>query len=307
MLAMWEHFRDEANYIYCENLQPNHLRLADMIIMHRAGNLHSHFLSVARLWPKTEIRPCIAHDVDDNEFNLPRTHPMSELWYSSGKDKMSIQSLKFSDFVMTTTEKLARTFKNFNSEVYVQRNMFNWKLPQWNYDKNEIRKQMIPEWCEGKIVIGWAGLTSHYEDIRRMHAILKPIHDKYPETVFILAGMALRDSQVEIEYGEDGQPHFKEKEIDDENMTYRARVKALYSDFDEDRIKTFDALPLEEYAKFYSLFDIFSSSPSLRRRQIPVRLLPRKVDGDSRRRRVRGFHRRGRSECRAGRFQSAGR
>lgn len=257
MRALWKHFREEVNLIYTECMQPNHMKLADAIVMHRAGNLHSHFLSVARMWPKTERRPLIIHDVDDNEFNLPRTHPMAEIWYASKKDKMSIQSLKHSDFVMTTTEKLSKTFKNFNKNVHIFRNMFDWELPQWNYNKDEIRKEMIPEWfpTDDKVVIGWAGLTSHYEDIRRMHAILKPIHDKYPETVFVLAGMALRDSQIEIEYV-DGQPHFREKEVDDENLTYRAKVKNLYGDFDENRLKIFDAAPLEEYAKFYALFDI---------------------------------------------------
>lgn len=258
MRVMWKHFRDEANFVYTEGIQPNHLKLADGIIMHRAGNLHSHFLSAVEMWPKTEVKPFIIHDVDDNEFNLPRAHPMRDIWYISGKDKMSIQSLKQSDLIMTTTEKLKKTFKPMNKKgnVHIFRNAFDWELPQWNLDKNEVRKEMIPEWGEDKIVIGWAGLTSHYEDIKRMHAVLKKIHDKYPETVFILAGMALKDSSIEIRYDDDGKPLFKEQEIEDESMLYKNRVKSLYADFDESRLKIFDAKPLEEYGKFYALFDI---------------------------------------------------
>jgi glycosyltransferase involved in cell wall biosynthesis len=255
MKALWKKHRDEINIIYTENIQPNHFQLADCVVMHRCGNLHSHFVSVARLWPKTEKRPLIIHDVDDNEFNLPATHPMRDLWITSGKDKMSIQSLKHSDIVTTTTEKLYLTFKTFNKNVSIIPNMFDWDLPQWNLDKEQVRRELIPEWGKDKIIVGWAGLTSHYEDIRRMHAILKQIHDKHPETVFILAGMALKDSQVEIEY-KDGKPVFREKEIEDENQRYRGRVKNLYSDFEPSRIKLFDAVPLEEYGKFYALFDI---------------------------------------------------
>ena len=255
MKALWKHYRDEANFIYTENIQPNHMKLADCIIMHRAGNLHSHFLSVSRMWPKTSVRPLIIHDVDDNEFNLPRTHPMAELWYASQKDKMSIQALKHSDCVTTTTEKLSRTFKRFNKDVQIFRNQFDWTLPQWNFDKAQLREEMTPEFGKDKVVIGWAGLTSHYEDIKRMHNIIKNIHDNHPETVFCLAGMALKDSQIEIEMV-DGKPHFREKEVDNEMDTYRARVKNMYSDIDPDRIKIFDALPLEQYAKFYALFDI---------------------------------------------------
>ena len=258
MRALWKHFPDDANYLYTENIQPNHMRIADCIVMHRCGNLHSHFLSVARMWPRTERRPIIMHDADDNEFNLPATHPMKELWIESGKDKMSIQSLKHSDCITTTTEKLKKTFGNFNSEVEVFRNQFDWDLPQWNLDKNEIRKEMLGDWfpTDDKIIIGWAGLTSHFEDIRRMHAIIKPIHDKYPNTHFVLAGMALKDSHVEIHMDDEGKKSFKEVEIEDESLLYKNRIKDIYKDLDPNRFKLFDALPLEEYAKFYALFDI---------------------------------------------------
>jgi len=170
---------------------------------------------------------------------------------------MSIQSLKHSDCITTTTEKLSQTFGRFNKNVHIFRNMFDWELPQWNFDKKKVRKEMIPEWNSDKdIVVGWAGLTSHFEDIKRMHGIFKHIHDKYPNTKFVLAGMALKDTQIEIQYDEKGRPNFKEKEIQDENILYRNRVKNLYSDLDSNRLKIFDALPLEEYAKFYALFDI---------------------------------------------------
>ena len=258
MRALWKHFPDDANYLYTENIQPNHMKIADCIVMHRCGNLHSHFLSVARMWPRTEKRPLIIHDADDNEFNLPSTHPMKELWIESGKDKMSIQSLKHSDCITTTTEKLKKTFSNFNSEVEVIRNQFDWDLPQWNLDKKKVRREMLGDWfpTDDKIIIGWAGLTSHFEDIRRMHAIIKPIHDKYPNAHFVLAGMALKDSHVEIHMDEEGKKEFKEVEIEDESLLYKNRIKDIYKDLDPNRFKVFDALPLEEYAKFYALFDI---------------------------------------------------
>jgi len=183
---------------------------------------------------------------------------MKQLWEESGKHKMSVHSLKYSDIVTTTTEKLARTFRNFNKDVHVYRNMFDWGLPQWNFDKNKTRSEMIPEWenKKDKIVIGWAGLTSHFQDIKRMKPIFKQLHDKYPNVHFILAGMALRDTQVEVIQHSDGRKEFKEIAIEDESQLYKNKVLDLYKDFDKDRIKIFDALPLEEYAKFYTLFDI---------------------------------------------------
>ena len=258
MRALFKAFPDEANYLYTENLQPNHVKIADVVIMHRCGNLHSHFLSVARMWPKTEKRPYVIHDADDNEFNLPNSHPMKTLWLESGKDKMSLQSIKHSDCITTTTPKLASTFATFNEDVNIFPNMFDWDLPQWNYDKAEARLEMVPEWCptDDKVIIGWAGLTSHFEDVKRMKPILKAIHDKYPNTYFVLAGMALKDSAVEIHEEEDGNKRFEEKEIENKSETYRGRIEEMYGDLDPKRLKIFDALPLETYGKFYSLFDI---------------------------------------------------
>jgi|TARA_R110000824_G_scaffold34647_2_gene109705 glycosyltransferase involved in cell wall biosynthesis len=256
--SLWKAFPDEANYVYTENLQPNHVKIADVIIMHRCGNLHSHFLSVTRMWPKTEKRPYIIHDADDNEFNLPNTHPMKTLWMESGKDKMSLQSIKHSDCITTTTPKLKDTFEKFNDDVSIFPNMFDWELPQWCYNKNEIRKEILPDWfpTDDKIIIGWAGLTSHFEDIKRMAPIMKAIHDKYPNTYFVIAGMALKDTQVEIHEDEDGNKTFEEKEISNKEETYKGRIEALYKDIDPKRLKILNALPLETYAKFYALFDI---------------------------------------------------
>jgi glycosyltransferase involved in cell wall biosynthesis len=183
---------------------------------------------------------------------------MKTLWMESGKDKMSLQSIKHSDCITTTTPKLKNTFEKFNDDVNIFPNMFDWGLPQWCYNKNEVRKEILPEWfpTDDKIIIGWAGLTSHFEDIKRMAPIMKAIHDKYPNTYFVIAGMALKDTQVEIHEDEDGNKSFEEKEIENKEETYKGRIEQLYKDIDPKRLKILDALPLETYAKFYALFDI---------------------------------------------------
>ena len=257
MKAIMRNFSEEINIVYTENINPSHLKIGDCVIMHRCGNAHSHYLSAAQYWPKTEIRPYIIHDADDNEFNLPPTHPMKEIWEAAGKDKMSIHSIKNSDCITTTTNKLKQTFNNFNRNVKVFKNMFDWNLPQWNKDKEEVRREMLSDWdLEDKIVIGWAGLTSHFSDLTRMAPIIKEIHDKYPHTVFVIAGMALKDSSIEITQDETGKNVYKEVEVENEDEKYSNRVKNLFSGVDPNRIKFFDALPLEQYGKFNCLFDI---------------------------------------------------
>lgn len=250
LYAIATYYPDKFNLIYSDNnLNPKHLEVADLLIEHRAGHLHEWSHAVAKAWPKNKKQLLVCHNVDDNEFQLPNTHSMKEMWIASGKDKMSLRSLKESNYVMTTGRKLKQTFNQFNQNVEIFPNMFDWEQPQWKHNRNFPAK-------EGKLVIGWVGLTSHFEDLKKMMPMLKYIHDKYPNTEFILAGMALKDTMVNITIDANGNKQFHEEEVKDEKQTYRFRVKELYKDFDKDRIQFFDAVPLEEYGKFYSMLDI---------------------------------------------------
>ncbi len=167
---------------------------------------------------------------------------MKDLWYSSGKDVLSVKSLKESDYVTTTGRKLQQTFRNFNKNVHIFRNMFDWKQPQWNLQREEH-----PEY----ILIGWVGLTSHFEDIKKMAPIMKYVHDKYPNTKFVLSGMAIKDTEVTITVDAQGNKKYDEKEITDEKKTYKYKVKELFKDFDQNRIEFNDAVSLEAYGRFY--------------------------------------------------------
>lgn len=250
MYAIATNFPGEFNIIYADNnLNPKHLQIANLIVGHRAGHLHEWMHSVAKVWPQTSKKFVMLHDVDDNEFNLPDSHPMKQMWLAANKDKMSIRSLKESDYITTTGWQLKKTFRNFNPNVSVFRNQFDWEQPQWKVERTFPAKK-------DKLVIGWVGLTSHFEDIKKMQPIMKYIHDKYPNTEFIIAGMAIKDTFVHINVNKDGGTEFKEEEITDEKQTYRFRVKELFKDFAPDRIQFFDALPLEVYGKFYAMLDI---------------------------------------------------
>jgi hypothetical protein len=41
MRALWKHFPDDANYLYTENIQPNHMKIADCI----ATTMHDNTIS----------------------------------------------------------------------------------------------------------------------------------------------------------------------------------------------------------------------------------------------------------------------
>ena len=250
LYAIALHYPEKFNLIYADNnLGPKHIQAADLIVAHRAGHLHDQLYNIVKVWPKTSKRQVVIHDVDDSEFNLPLSHPMRTIWIAAEKDKMSIRSLKESDLVTTTGFKLQQTFRNFNPNVYVFRNMFDWEQPQWKIERTWPAKK-------DKLVIGWVGLTSHFEDIKKMAPILKYIHDKYSNTEFILAGMALKDTEVTITVDANGNKKFDEKEVIDITKTYRYRVSELFKEFDKNRIQILDAVSLEKYGEFYSKIDI---------------------------------------------------
>ena len=99
-------------------------------------------------------------------------------------------------------------------------------------------------------------LTSHFQDLVKLKPILKIIHDKYKHVDFVIAGLALKDTNIEITDKEDGTKEIKEEEITDEKRKYGYRVRRLFSDFSPDRIKFYDAKPLEKYAEFYTWLDL---------------------------------------------------
>lgn len=267
MLAIYR-ATDEFNLVYTENLSPVYLNLANLIVIHRASDQADLAHSIYKMWPSDKPRPYLIHNVDDNESLLPKTHPLYAVWKIHKRDQQSIRSLRECDAVEITTNKLRNYCLAHNKNTFITRNYFNWKMPQWNLSKKRPIQEFITnatseqishfefpsEWND-KIVVGWAGLTSHFEDIKKMAIILKDIYDKYPNTVFCLAGMALKDSQINIEQGPDGKTITREVEIP-EDQKYRNRVKKLFEDFAPERIRIYDALQLSEYGWFNSLFDI---------------------------------------------------
>jgi hypothetical protein len=63
MYAIKRNYPDEFNIVYADaNIGPNHVKVADLLLFHRAGHLHDYVHRVMRVWPRTEKRPAIIHD-----------------------------------------------------------------------------------------------------------------------------------------------------------------------------------------------------------------------------------------------------
>jgi glycosyltransferase involved in cell wall biosynthesis len=253
IFAMLRNFPDEFNFIYTENLTANHFCFADVIIMHRASDQHSKFIEISKAWPKHKKRPLIIHDVDDNEFQLAKNHSMRQLWEAFEKDKHSLFAIKNSDYIFTTGKGLYDAFSKYNQKVRIFRNAFNWRLPQWNLEE---KQKEYKEKYKDKIVLGYCGLSSHQDDIKKLGKAWKIIHDKYPNTHFIISGIVKVDIMYNLIKQPDGSIKTEEHKITDPAQTYRGRIMEYFKDFDQSRIEFQDSKNLEDYGEFYSQYDL---------------------------------------------------
>lgn len=253
MFSMMRQHPDEFNLIYTEAITPAHFKIADLIVMHRADQRHSFLIDVAKKYPKTEKTKLVLHDVDDNEFQLPKSHSMRELWFAFKKDQHSLFAIQNSDHVNTTGRNLAQVFKKYNSNVKIFRNFFNWKLPHWNRQDLVLQNK---EKYKGKVVLGYCGLSSHETDLKKLSRIWKVIHDKYPHTHFIVSGVVTVDIMYNLSKNEDGSIKSEEQKITDPEQTYKGRILKIFNDFDKDRIEFQDSKDLENWGEFYTQYDI---------------------------------------------------
>ncbi len=250
-LSMIRNLADSWNIVYVEQITPIHFNIADMLVLHRCDATHSKLIKVRKAYPKNLKTPCIIHDVDDNEFNLNKSHSMKMFWETAKKDKHSIYALRHSDYITTTGKYIHDVFKELNHNVEIFPNMFNWRLPQWNmFDK---QREYTKRYAD-KIVIGYAGLTSHTGDIKKLSRIWKVIHDRHPETHFIISGMATAVNMFDIQKTVKGDVKIEQKAVD--SNSYRDSIASNFKDFDPDRIELQDSKPLEAYAEFYTQYDI---------------------------------------------------
>lgn len=261
---------DEFNHVYCDNgIKPWIYNISSLIVDHRASDPSDFFLNVKKYSPLDLNRPVWVADADDNESILSKKHPLYWIWNSQGRNKQSIRAITECDLFETTTRKLRDYGLKYNKNVQIFRNEFNWRLPGWNLQKKRRLEEFVPideatkkafdfpeEW-QNKIVITYFGLTSHMEDLIKMAPIITKIIHDFPNTVFIFGGVALKDSQFTIEKDpQTGKDIVKEQEIVNPEDRYRRRVERLFEGIPSDRLRIYDALPLEQYSWFYSLSDI---------------------------------------------------
>jgi len=119
------------------------------------------------------------YELDDDVWSLSTTNPGYAAWADPRNAKGAADCIRAAQLVTTTTPVLAEKLKRYNSNVRVLKNM----LPLEGWDYPAPREQR-----DDRVVLGWAGSTSHVEDLTILADVVPQLLDKYPQVEFRYAG-----------------------------------------------------------------------------------------------------------------------
>lgn len=118
-------------------------------------------------------------EIDDNVFDVSKSSPSYKYWYpGSPYREMAEMFMRDADAITVTTPELASVYSEFNDNIYV--------LP--NCQDPEDWKGIKKPKSEDKIVIGWAGSDTHYDDIKLIARPLKKFLRNNPNVTFRILG-----------------------------------------------------------------------------------------------------------------------
>ena len=129
-------------------------------------------------------------DVDDNYLDILPTNPIYDKFRPTKKDRAYLSTtLFFADAITVSTEPLKqRLFRHFKDvhgvekKIFVIPNMND--LKDWNF---ETKKNT------GKVIIGYPGSNSHYDDLKLLLPVIGKLLAKYPNLYFEAIGVIERD------------------------------------------------------------------------------------------------------------------
>jgi len=117
-------------------------------------------------------------EIDDDIWHIDKKNPVWDKW-TPEKIKSVEECLCSSRLVTTSTAPLANYLKRFNSNVLVIPNMLPGKYWKVRH-ADDLGK---------KVIIGWAGGSSHWSDLEVIKDVIPQVLDEYPNAEFQIAGM----------------------------------------------------------------------------------------------------------------------
>jgi glycosyltransferase involved in cell wall biosynthesis len=118
-------------------------------------------------------------DVDDDYWNLLTTNPVYESWQAPGVLDSLASVIRACRRVTTTTAPLADRLLRINRDVRVIPN--NLPGDAWPGSPKSLEH-------DAPLVVGWAGGSSHYTDLREVSAVFPHVLERYPQVEVRLVG-----------------------------------------------------------------------------------------------------------------------
>ncbi len=119
------------------------------------------------------------YELDDDLWSVARNNPAYNVWGNPQILAGAVGCMRECAMITTTTHYLANRLRTFNPNVKVLPNM----LPASGWDYPEPHEQR-----EDRVVLGWAGSSSHVEDLHILDDVVQQMLDRYPHVEFAIAG-----------------------------------------------------------------------------------------------------------------------
>ena len=241
-------------FVYAEPATIADAMKCDILQMHRARPQHDTIFNFFNRLPNSVKKPVIVNNIDDLEYQIPKTHYLYNDWIKIGKDKMSIRMFKESDYNLITSWNYQKTiqrdigFNYIKGKTYKFPNYIDYELPQWCHTKRKKQKG-------SPIKIGWIGLVSHNIDLVYIHNIWKPLSQKYGNRIEFYVSSP-NSADVEFRDQAHGLMFTRKKGRQQKLYGFSEFVNGLFADITKSKVTLLQALPLSEYGRLYRDLDI---------------------------------------------------
>ena len=123
----------------------------------------------------------LVFEVDDNVFDVAESSPSYKYWYpGSPYREFAEMFMRNVDAITTTTQNLADVYSEFNDNIYV---LPNCQDPEdWEDIQRPDRELGRP------LIVGWAGSSTHYDDLYLIRRAVKRFLRRYPDATFRVIG-----------------------------------------------------------------------------------------------------------------------
>lgn len=149
----------------------------------------------AMFYHRDKLKKKVVIDLDDNYLDVATTHPLYDRFKETKKERAYLSTiLTFADAITVSTEPLKQRVAEHLKKIYsIEKPIF--VIP--NMNQTSDWKFKIAKKDNKKIVIGYSGSNSHYDDLEMMFPSLAKIMDKYKNVYFESMG-ALGKENIKI-------------------------------------------------------------------------------------------------------------